>query len=404
MSSTKILIGCTVPEDFLADLSALGTEVLYEPRIETERLEKLIADVGVLVVSRNRVSPEVIAAGRSLQMIIRAGTDTSHIDVEEASKSGIFVCNCPFKDAGAIAELTFGYLLALDRRLINHARTAQDKKATEPLEIEALGLAGRTLGVLGYGPVEQEIIRRAQAFDMKVSAWSPTLLTPEIAFERKIGFGSRPRDVARDSDMVSVYISPKNRETHVVDADVLNNMRPGTYLVYIGHPGALDLSALVEAADRRQIWIAYDISAPQLTTGDIGRLMTRLQSLPNVIGTFGLADRTRQARQATTGEVLRIIREFLVNSRVLNCVNLIEYNPATWQLVLRLKDRVGVLASIMDVLRADGINMEDITSHLFTGAQAAWCIMAVDERPSAEALAAIHKLEGVLNLELRAMV
>lgn len=404
MASMKILIGCTIPEPVLVELRALGTELIYEPRIDPVRMQQLIDGVGVLVVSRNRVTSEVIATGKTLQMIIRAGADTSHIAVDEASKAGIFVCNCPFEHARAVAELTFGYLLALDRRLVDHHQSDRRRKPAEIPEIEAFGLAGRTLGVLGYGPVEKEIVTRARAFDMSVAAWSPTLLTPEIAAERNILFGARPRDVARQSDMVSVYISPQNQETRVVDADLLNNMRPGAYLVYIGHPAALDLSALVDVADKREIRIAYDFSAPQLTTADIGRLMTRLESLPNVIGTFGLADRTKQARRATADEILRIIREFLVNSVVLNCVNLIEYNPATWQLVLRLRDRVGVLASIMDVLRADGINMEDITSRLFTGGQAAWCIIAVDERPSAEALETIQKLGGVLNLEIRAVV
>ena len=77
---------------------------------------------------------------------------------------------------------------------------------------------------------------------------------------------------------------------------------------------------------------------------------------------------------------------------------------ATWQLVLRLRDTVGVLASIMAHVRADGINAEEINSRLFTGARAAWCVIALDERPSTEALSAIRDLEGVLHLELRALV
>jgi D-3-phosphoglycerate dehydrogenase / 2-oxoglutarate reductase len=404
MTVIKILIGCTIPESILDEFRALGTDLIYEPAIAADRLEKIIGDVNILVVSRNRVSPEIIAAGRALQMIIRAGTDTSNISIEEASKAGIFVCNCPYMDAIAIAELTFGYLIALDRRLFAHTQATRQQKPTVFPQLEASGLAGRTLGVLGYGPVEKQIIKRALAFEMNVKAWSPASLTPEIAAESKIGFGDRPRDVARESDMLSIYVSSRSQTEQLVDVELLGSMKPGACLVYIGHPGALDLSALVEAASRQDIWVAYDISAPQLTAGDIGRFIARLQALPNVMGTYGLADRTRQARETTGNEVLRIVREFIVNGKVLNCLNLIEYNPAMWQLLLRLKDRVGVLASIMDVLRADGISMEDITSHLFTGAQAAWIILAVDERPSAEALAAIRNLDGVLNLEIRAMV
>ena len=404
MAAIKILFGCNVPEEILEEFRALGTELIYEPNIAPDRLEKIVGDTNILVISRNRISPEIIAAGHELQMIIRAGTDVSNISVQQASEAGIFVCNCPYKDATAIAELTFGYLLSVDRRLFAHVQASRQQKPGVIPKLEALGLAGRTLGVLGYGPVEKEIIQRALAFEMKVNAWSPASLTPEIAAERKIGFCDRPRDVARDSDMLSVYISPQNQAAHLVDVDLLESMRPGASLVYIGHPGALDLSALADVASRRDIRVAYDISAPQLTAGDVGRFIARLQALPNVIGTYGLADRTHQSREETAREVLRIVREFILNGKVLNCLNLIEYNPAMWQLLMRLKDRVGVLASVMDVLRADGISMEDITSHLFTGAQAVWITMAVDERPSAEALAAIRELEGVLNLEIRARV
>ncbi|MFQ5805208.1 MAG: NAD(P)-dependent oxidoreductase [Phycisphaerae bacterium] len=399
----KILVGCSLPESALQELRSLGTEVLYEPDLTTERMEKLVRDVAVLIVCRTRVSPEVIAAGKELQMIVRAGTDTANIAVEEASTQGIFVSNCPYKDAVAIAELIFGLLLALDRRVLENVAAFQKGVLDQPRAIDALGLEGRRLGVLGFGPVEQEIVKRARAFEMKLLAWSPTL-TPELAAASQVEFCAWPRELARQSEMVTVYAPQQETGEVLVDAEFLENLRDGAYLVYVGHPAALDQTALAETARARHLRVAYDISAPQLVSSDTGRFRSSLQALPGVIGTHQLADRTRQAYEATAAEVVRVIREFLVAGEVVNCVNLMEHSPATWQLVLRLRDTVGVLASIMEHIRTDGINVEEVSSRVFTGAQAGFCSVALDERPSAEALNAIRELDGVLHLELRALV
>jgi D-3-phosphoglycerate dehydrogenase len=399
----KILVGCSLPEWALQELRTLGTEVLYEPTLTTERMEKLIGDVAVLVVSRTRVPPEVVSAGKALQVIVRAGTDIANIAVEEASAQGIFVANCPYQDALAVAELTLGLLLALDRGLLESAAALKDGVLAGPEGIGALGLAGRTLGVLGFGPVEQEIVKRAQAFEMKVLAWSPTL-TPEPAAASGVSFCAWPRELARQSDMVTVYAPQQEADEVLVDAGFLENMRVGGYIVYVGHPAALDEVALAEIAKARQLRVAYDIFAPHLAGSDAGRFSSQLQALPHAIGTHHLADRTKQAYEATATELLRVIREFLIAGDVVNCVNILAHSPATWQLVLRLRDTVGVLAAVLDHVRADGINIEEVSSRVFTGAKAGFCTIALDERPSAEALSAIRKLEGVLHLELRALV
>jgi D-3-phosphoglycerate dehydrogenase len=399
----KILVGCRLPEFALNELRALGTEVLYEPDPTTERMEQLVPDVAVLVVCRTRVSPEVIAAGKALQMIVRSGTDTANIATEAASTAGVFVANCPHKDAIAIAELTFGLLLALDRRVLENAAALKRGAPPLPQAVDALGLAGRTLGVVGFGPIEQAIAQRARGFEMNVLAWSPSL-TPESARAAQVGFCAWPRELARQSEVVAAYVSQEKSEDVLVDSEFLENMRDGAYFVYVGHPAGLDEVALSKVARERNLRVGYDISAPQLATSDTARFRATMQALPDAIGTHHLADRTRQAQVATANEVVRVISEFLVSGTVANCVNLLGHSPATWQLVLRLKDTVGVLAAIMEHIRTDGINAEEVSSRVFVGAQAAFCTIALDERPSAEALTAIRELEGVLHLELRALV
>ncbi len=399
----KTLVGCKLPESALAELRTLGTELVYKPDLTAAELENLVEDVAILVVCRTRVSPEIITAGRSLQLIVRAGTNTANIAIEEASAAGIFVCNCPDKDATAIAELMLGFLIALDRRLPPLAGGADAGATGTACAGDASGLAGRTLGLLGFGAAQRALAQRAHACGMKLLVWAPDL-TQEEAARHAAGACSWPRELARNSDMIAAFVSSQDVDETLVDTEFLESMREGAYLVFVGHPAGLDFNALASIAAERRLRVACDLSAPQLTGANTGRLKSRLRELPGVFATFGIADRTRQAWEATAGEVVRVVRDFLVAGSVRNCVNLLESSPATWQLLLRLRDTVGVMAAIMDHIRADGINAQEILARVFVGAKAAWCVIALDERPSAEGLDAIRNLDGVLHLELRALV
>ncbi|MFH1747560.1 MAG: hypothetical protein ABIG44_11005, partial [Planctomycetota bacterium] len=154
---------------------------------------------------------------------------------------------------------------------------------------------------------------------------------------------------------------------------------------------------------QRGLRVALDVFGSQ-PTGDAGRFRCKLAGLPGVIGTQHLGPLTEQARHATAAEVVRIVESFLVSGDLVNCLNLMARSPATWQLVLRVRDAVGVMAAVLEAIRADGINAEEITSRVFTGARAAWCTISLDERPSTEALDAVRALDEVLYLELRAVV
>ncbi|RMF83691.1 MAG: hypothetical protein D6744_04225, partial [Planctomycetota bacterium] len=204
-------------------------------------------------------------------------------------------------------------------------------------------------------------------------------------------------------DALAAYAPSGRIGETLIDAALIDDVPDHALFAYIGAPNGFDAAALSRAVRERGLRVALDL---QTTTGqtDGVRIKSDLLQLPGVIGTRFLWNRTQQAREATAAEVVEIVTRFLVAGEVLNCVNLLERSGATWLLVLRLRDAPGVLAEILDVIRADGINAEEITNRVFHGARAAWCTVALDERPSSEALDAIAKLGGVLNLDLRAIV
>jgi len=398
----KILVACELPQFALDELHALASELSYAPELSAEKLAAALRDTGVLVVDKLRVGPEAVSSGDTLQLVVRAGTGVENISVESASAAGVVVAHCPQRDAAAIAELTFGLVLALDRRIIESTLELRAGQWNRVSASDARGLAGRTLGILGCGAVGCAVARLGQAFGMKVLGWSPSL-TPEVATEHAVEFCEWPRELARRCDVVTVHAPHADDQDVLIDQEFLESMSPGTILVHVGHPGTIDEDALVRAVKERGLKLGLDVfgSEPAI---DVSRVRSRLLSLPGVVATPHIGSHTLQAREETAREVVRIVRSFLVSGELVNCVNLIDRSPATWQIILRVRDQVGVMAAILDAIRADGVNAQEISSRVFAGAKAAWCIIALDERPSAEALKAIRGLPDVLHLEIRAVV
>ena len=111
--------------------------------------------------------------------------------------------------------------------------------------------------------------------------------------------------------------------------------------------------------------------------------------LPNVYGTHHIGASTEQAQEAIADEAVRIIETFLQTGAAINCVNLARRTPATWQLVVRHYDQVGVLAFVLDQIRRAQINVEEVQNTILEGAAAASCRIQLDQDPGPQLLAAL---------------
>src|SRR5262245_19869136 len=203
----KVLIADKFPEAGRAAVALAGVEVVYDPELNDAALAEAVRSTGadILVVRSTKVPAAALAAGR-LSLVVRAGAGYDTIDVPAASARGIYVSNCPGKNAIAVAELAFGLILALDRRI--HANTT-DLKAGRWNKTEyskARGLFGRTLGLVGLGRIGQEVLIRAHAFGMHVMAWSRSL-TPERASELGVQPKGSPAEVAAACDVLSIHVA-----------------------------------------------------------------------------------------------------------------------------------------------------------------------------------------------------
>jgi D-3-phosphoglycerate dehydrogenase len=169
----KVLVADKFEKSGVDGLRAAGCEVVYEPDLKDDALTAAIGSTqaDVLVVRSTKVTAPMLDAGR-LSLIVRAGAGYNTIDVAGASKRGIYVSNCPGKNAIAVAELAFGLILALDRRIPDNVAELRAGKWNKKEYSKAQGLHGKTLGLLGIGSIGQEMIRRAAGFGMPVVVWS----------------------------------------------------------------------------------------------------------------------------------------------------------------------------------------------------------------------------------------
>src|SRR5919199_797039 len=205
--SMKVLVADKFEQSGLEGLRAADCEVIYNPDLKDESLRRAIdeSQVEVLIVRSTKVTEPMLALGH-LSLVVRAGAGYDNIDVKAASARGIYVANCPGKNSIAVAELAFGLILALDRRIPDNVADLRAGKWNKKEYSKARGLFGRTLGLVGLGQIGKEMIPRARAFGMPVVAWSRSL-TAERAEELGVEMKSSPKEVAASCDILSVHVA-----------------------------------------------------------------------------------------------------------------------------------------------------------------------------------------------------
>src|SRR5689334_5206406 len=115
----RLLLAVKMDTQALEELNLLDVKIESRPELTKETLPAALDGVGILVVRSTEVTAKAIEAGKQLNLIVRAGAGVNTIDVAAASARGIYVANCPGKNAIAVAELAMGMVLALDRRLVD---------------------------------------------------------------------------------------------------------------------------------------------------------------------------------------------------------------------------------------------------------------------------------------------
>jgi len=403
----KVLVADQFEAAGLEGLKAAGCDVIYEPELADAALAARIgsSEADVLVVRSTKVTEPMLDAGK-LALIVRAGAGVNTIDVAGASKRGIYVSNCPGKNSIAVAELAFALILALDRRVPDNVADLRAGKWNKKAYSKARGLFGRTLGLLGFGNIGQEMARRAKAFGMHVVVWSPRFqrdgkaALDALPEDLEITVLNSPEEVAERSDVLSIHLALAPETRNFVDAALLRRLKPGAFLVNTARGEVVDAAALAEAVKTQGLRVALDVFA-QEPAGGTGEFVDPIVTLPGVYGTHHIGASTDQAQDAIAGEAVRVIRTYKDTGRVPNVVNLATTTPATHMLVVRHRDRPGVLAHVFEHLRGGNLNVQETENVIFEGASAAVARINLDGNPPAALLRAIQQgNEDILSLHV----
>lgn len=373
----KVLIADKFEQSGIDGLKAIGCEVISNPDLKDEALAAAIRDTeaDVLVVRSTKVNEAALDAGK-LRLVVRAGAGFNTIDVKAASARGIYVSNCPGKNSVAVAELAFGLILALDRRIADNVAELRAGKWNKKEFGKAAGLKGRTLGLIGLGQIGSEMISRAKAFDLDILGWSRNL-TPEKAEELGIHYRQSILEVVSEADIISLHVALTPETRGVINADVFEMMKPGAILINTSRAEVVDQAALTQAIKIKNIRAGLDVFANEPATAT-GEFHDEIVSLPGVYGTHHIGASTDQAQEAIAAETVRIVRDFMETGSVPNVVNLADRTPATHLLVVRHKDRPGVLSHVLNEVKMANINVQKMENIVFAGAEAAIARIELD--------------------------
>ena len=238
--------------------------VLNEDKIPQEELAQHIHEYDVLIVrSATKVNRAVIDAGKNLKIIARGGVGLDNIDVEYAQSKGIEVFNTPKASSRAVAELTFGHLFGLSRMLQRSNRelaSGGDFKKLKKAYETGFQVKGKTLGIIGFGRIGQEVAKIALGIGMQVRAHDPFVQEAEIGIELyayedlkiNVRIQTEPFDrIIRESDFITFHMPGIGKP--IVTGEELEKMKDGVFLINTARGGIIEEEALLAALDSGKV-------------------------------------------------------------------------------------------------------------------------------------------------------
>ncbi len=388
----KVLIADKFPEKYIQELRELDLEVIYEPKLGEKDLPKAAEDVDILVVRSTVVNEETINNSKKLNLIIRAGSGVNNIAISAANKKGVYVANCPGMNAVAVAELTIGLMIALDRFIPDNVSDFRNGVWNKDKYSKGKGLKGKTLGIIGVGNIGKEVAKRALAFEMNVYGKDISRIEGV-----QIKDFSEMDQLLPLCDIVTIHLPATPQTKGLFNKQMFSYMKDGAYLINTSRHDIIVEEDLLEAINEKKLRVALDVFKDE-PEGKAGEVKSPLQNNPNIYVTHHIGASTEQAQDAVAEETVRIIKHYVHSGVIDHWVNRAKVTDAKYQLVVKHYDKPGVLASVLDVIRQGNINIEEIENIIFEGGIAACCTMKLKLPATAEMLKQISENPNVISV------
>ena len=310
----KIVIADSLPHSSAELFLSNGWEVDAKAGRPIEQLKTALSNADALMVrSATKVTAELIAAAPNLKVIARAGTGVDNVDLEEASRQGILVVNAPGVNSISVAEHTFALMLTLARS-ISRADYTMKEGRWEKKSFQGAELRGKTLGVIGLGRIGQEVVRRAQAFEMIVVAHDP-YISEHVAQGLRTELLSIDQ-VCERSDFITLHIPSTTGTENLFNKERFDRCKRGVCVINTARGSLIDQDALLDAIESEQVAGAgLDVFPTEPPAHE------KLIKLPQVVATPHIAASTKEAQELVGIETAACVHDFLTSGIVRNAVN-----------------------------------------------------------------------------------
>ena len=299
----RVLVTDGMEKNAVKELKAKGFEVVekfYEPEVLGEALKEF--DV-IVVRSATKVRKPIIdkaaEAGR-LKLIIRGGVGVDNIDVAYAREKGINVSNTPNASSASVAELTLAHMFAVSR-FVNISNVAMRQGKWDKKKYVGVEIAGKTLGLVGFGRISRELAKKASALGMTV-IYTDIIGKAKDSDEYEF---FELNDVLKKSDYVSLHIPFIKEQGATIGRDQFAMMKDGSFLINCARGGVVDEASLVEALDNGKLAGAgVDVFVEEPTKNET------LVNHPKVSVTPHIGAATGEAQTRIGSEITNIIFDF----------------------------------------------------------------------------------------------
>ena len=321
----RVLVADKFDAEGIEGLKALGCDVQIDADLGPDTMPAALAATGaqILAVRSTKVPASVIESSDSLKLIIRGGAGYDNIDCSSAGQRGIPVCNCPGMNAVAVAELAIGHMINLDRRINEQTNELIDGHWNKKKYSKAKGLKGRKLLVVGMGSIGMEVIKRAQAFGMRVSAQSRSMHkeTARALGIKKIEYSRDAlKDALGNADIVSIHVALCPDTKDLCGPGFFGAMKEGAYFINTSRGEIVNEKELIKAVKEKGIRVGLDVYQNQPSSKDIN-WKPELADLPGVSLTHHVGASTDQAQVAVAQEMVRIVEAYMTTGSPLHIVN-----------------------------------------------------------------------------------
>ncbi len=304
----KVLVCDAVAPVTVQALLDAGIEVENRPEISAEDLLRDATNYdGMIVRSRTKIPSEVIDAAKNLKIVVRGGVGLDNIDVAYAREKGVAVRNTPKASSNSVAELALGYMLALARH-IPQATMSMTAGQWQKKKLKGTEIAGKTLGLIGFGNIGGLLGRKAAALGMDVIFYD-VVAPPDPGPAKQVDL----EEVLARSDYISLHVPFLPATKNLLDSQAFAKMKDGVHIVNCARGGVIDEDALYDALKSGKVaGAALDVYLDEKVNPGNAKLygLKDENGFNKVIGSPHIGASTVEGQARVGAEVAEILIEY----------------------------------------------------------------------------------------------